>query len=121
MEVTRQITKHNYLVMDVRDLPRVVKEVRVHSLCHTGLCVRAACTYCTGFYTSATCPASSRRCAGALQAALSLLFARVGVDPVEPVQDLRKCVKRGYVSLQNGDCQGSRCLQEQKGSAMLAA
>ncbi len=28
VEVTRQITKHNYLVMDVRDLPRVVKEVR---------------------------------------------------------------------------------------------
>ena len=28
VEVTRQITKHNYLVMDIRDLPRVVKEVR---------------------------------------------------------------------------------------------
>jgi hypothetical protein len=28
VEVTRQITKHNYLVMDVRDLPRVVKEAR---------------------------------------------------------------------------------------------
>ena len=28
VEVTRQITKHNYLVMDVRDLPRIVKEVR---------------------------------------------------------------------------------------------
>ena len=28
VEVTRQITKHNYLVMDVRDLPRVIKEVR---------------------------------------------------------------------------------------------
>lgn len=27
VEVTRQITKHNYLVMDVRDLPRIVKEV----------------------------------------------------------------------------------------------
>lgn len=27
MEVTRQITKHNYLVMDIRDLPRIVKEV----------------------------------------------------------------------------------------------
>ncbi|CAK0737622.1 hypothetical protein CVIRNUC_000943 [Coccomyxa viridis] len=26
VEVTRQITKHNYLVMDVRDLPRIVKE-----------------------------------------------------------------------------------------------
>ncbi|BDA51064.1 Acetolactate synthase 1, chloroplastic [Coccomyxa sp. Obi] len=26
VEVTRQITKHNYLVMDIRDLPRVVKE-----------------------------------------------------------------------------------------------
>ena len=31
VEVTRQITKHNYLVMDVRDLPRIVKEV---SYCH---------------------------------------------------------------------------------------
>ena len=28
VEVTRQITKHNYLVMDVADLPRVMKEVR---------------------------------------------------------------------------------------------
>jgi acetolactate synthase-1/2/3 large subunit len=26
VEVTRQITKHNYLVMDVNDIPRVVKE-----------------------------------------------------------------------------------------------
>lgn len=30
VEVTRQITKHNYLVMDIRDLPRVVKEVCIH-------------------------------------------------------------------------------------------
>lgn len=28
VEVTRQITKHNYLVMDIADLPRVMKEVR---------------------------------------------------------------------------------------------
>ncbi len=28
VEVTRQITKHNYLVMDVNDIPRVIKEVR---------------------------------------------------------------------------------------------
>jgi thiamine pyrophosphate-dependent acetolactate synthase large subunit-like protein len=28
VEVTRQITKHNYLVMDVKDIPRVIKEVR---------------------------------------------------------------------------------------------
>jgi hypothetical protein len=27
VEVTRQITKHNYLVMDLDDLPRIVKEV----------------------------------------------------------------------------------------------
>lgn len=27
VEVTRQITKHNYLVMDIADLPRVMKEV----------------------------------------------------------------------------------------------
>lgn len=34
VEVTRQITKHNYLVMDVRDLPRIVKEVcRLNSEC----------------------------------------------------------------------------------------
>lgn len=26
MEVTRAITKHNYLVMDIKDLPRVIKE-----------------------------------------------------------------------------------------------
>lgn len=26
VEVTRQITKHNYLVMDIKDLPRVIKE-----------------------------------------------------------------------------------------------
>ena len=26
VEVTRQITKHNYLVMDINDLPRVLKE-----------------------------------------------------------------------------------------------
>lgn len=26
VEVTRAITKHNYLVMDIKDLPRVVKE-----------------------------------------------------------------------------------------------
>lgn len=31
VEVTRQITKHNYLVMDIRDLPRIVKEVRVRA------------------------------------------------------------------------------------------
>lgn len=35
VEVTRQITKHNYLVMDVRDLPRIVKEVRQLSLLMT--------------------------------------------------------------------------------------
>lgn len=28
VEVTRQITKHNYLVMDIADLPRVMKEVK---------------------------------------------------------------------------------------------
>ena len=27
VEITRQITKHNYLVMDLDDLPRIVKEV----------------------------------------------------------------------------------------------
>ena len=27
VEVTRQITKHNYLVLDVNDLPRIMKEV----------------------------------------------------------------------------------------------
>jgi len=26
VEITRAITKHNYLVMDVKDLPRIVKE-----------------------------------------------------------------------------------------------
>ena len=26
MEITRQITKHNYLVMNVEDIPRVVRE-----------------------------------------------------------------------------------------------
>ena len=26
VEVTRQITKHNYLVMDINDLPRIMKE-----------------------------------------------------------------------------------------------
>ena len=31
VEVTRQITKHNYLVMDIADLPRVMKEVRTLS------------------------------------------------------------------------------------------
>ena len=33
VEVTRQITKHNYLVMDIRDLPRVVKEVCAADRC----------------------------------------------------------------------------------------
>ena len=28
VEVTRQITKHNYLVMDLADLPRIMKEAR---------------------------------------------------------------------------------------------
>ena len=28
VEVTRQITKHNYLVLDLNDLPRIMKEVR---------------------------------------------------------------------------------------------
>lgn len=28
VEVTRQITKHNYLVLDIEDLPRIMKEVR---------------------------------------------------------------------------------------------
>ena len=27
VEVTRQITKHNYLVLDINDLPRIIKEV----------------------------------------------------------------------------------------------
>lgn len=31
VEVTRAITKHNYLVMDIADLPRVIKEVREDS------------------------------------------------------------------------------------------
>jgi len=26
VEITRQITKHNFLVMDIKDLPRVMKE-----------------------------------------------------------------------------------------------
>ena len=26
MEVTRSITKHNYLIMDVDDIPRVIRE-----------------------------------------------------------------------------------------------
>lgn len=26
VEITRQITKHNFLVMDIKDLPRVIKE-----------------------------------------------------------------------------------------------
>lgn len=26
VEISRQITKHNYLVMDVKDIPRIVKE-----------------------------------------------------------------------------------------------
>ena len=26
VEITRQITKHNYLVMDITDLPRILKE-----------------------------------------------------------------------------------------------
>ena len=30
MEVTRQITKHNYLVLDIDDLPRIMKEVRTN-------------------------------------------------------------------------------------------
>jgi thiamine pyrophosphate-dependent acetolactate synthase large subunit-like protein len=34
VEVTRQITKHNYLVMDIRDLPRVVKEVQSQLVHH---------------------------------------------------------------------------------------
>lgn len=33
VEVTRQITKHNYLVMDIADLPRVMKEVRSSVTC----------------------------------------------------------------------------------------
>ena len=33
VEVTRQITKHNYLVMDVNDIPRVLKEVRCLPSC----------------------------------------------------------------------------------------
>ena len=32
VEVTRQITKHNYLVMDIADLPRVLKEVQACQL-----------------------------------------------------------------------------------------
>jgi thiamine pyrophosphate-dependent acetolactate synthase large subunit-like protein len=35
VEVTRAITKHNYLVMDIADLPRVIKEVR-GGLCFLG-------------------------------------------------------------------------------------
>ena len=36
VEVTRQITKHNYLVMDLDDLPRIVKEVQAQrTLCLT--------------------------------------------------------------------------------------
>ena len=34
VEVTRQITKHNYLVMDVNDIPRIIKEA--FYLAHTG-------------------------------------------------------------------------------------
>ena len=33
VEVTRQITKHNYLVMDIRDLPRIIKEARPTPSC----------------------------------------------------------------------------------------
>ncbi len=35
VEVTRQITKHNYLVLDLNDLPRIMKEVRAIVHFHT--------------------------------------------------------------------------------------
>ncbi len=41
VEVTRQITKHNYLVMDIADLPRILKEVRDRCCCHLHLEVTA--------------------------------------------------------------------------------
>ena len=48
VEVTRQITKHNYLVMDVRDLPRIVKEV-----CH---CYHYCALYwCQSLYSLRHC------------------------------------------------------------------
>lgn len=34
VEVTRQITKHNFLVMDINDLPRVIREAFI--LARTG-------------------------------------------------------------------------------------
>lgn len=49
VEVTRQITKHNYLVMDIADLPRVMKEVRSPPYCdadsqsHDAWCSRGSC------------------------------------------------------------------------------
>jgi hypothetical protein len=36
VEVTRAITKHNYLVMDIKDLPRVIKEAFYLARCATG-------------------------------------------------------------------------------------
>jgi len=36
VEVTRAITKHNYLVMDIADLPRVIKEVGRVAHCNWG-------------------------------------------------------------------------------------
>jgi len=44
VEVTRQITKHNYLVMDLDDLPRIVKEVFLSSALHYSFCPPTAST-----------------------------------------------------------------------------
>ena len=47
VEVTRAITKHNYLVMDIADLPRIVKEAFYLARCggegNAGVCSLGVC------------------------------------------------------------------------------
>lgn len=53
VEVTRQITKHNYLVMDVNDIPRVLKEVR-HVMAAVLLLAAHAPHFLTGCHVQCT-------------------------------------------------------------------
>lgn len=49
VEITRAITKHNYLVMDIKDLPRVIAEAfHLAQSGRPGACVQL-CGSCRGF------------------------------------------------------------------------
>ena len=66
VEVTRQITKHNYLVMDVRDLPRIVKEVRRRHRHCAPCCCQSSCSLKHSIWASCQLSVATEQVSGSV-------------------------------------------------------